>query len=99
MDSMHVVTDSSRASWRKSSYSGGNGSNCVEVMSTLVWRKTSFSNGSGGNCIEVGDAGHAIAVRDSKDPGGPSLLVPPGAWTHFAGRVKSGRLAPILRPA
>lgn len=94
MDPIGVVADPSRAMWRKSSYSGGANSNCIEVMSVPVWRKSSFSNGSGGECIGVGDAGNAIAVRDSKEPDGPSLLLSPGAWTHFAGRVRSGLLSP-----
>ena len=38
------MTDS--ATWRKSSYSGGSGGDCVEVAS---WRKSSYSGGSGGN--------------------------------------------------
>lgn len=92
MDSMGVVTDPSRAEWRKSSYSNGSGGNCIEVVSVPVWRKSSCSGGADSNCIEVDDAGNAIAVRDSKDPDGPSLLLAPGAWTHFAGRIKSGRL-------
>ena len=41
------------------------------------WRKSSFSGGSGGNCVEVaGNLPGVIAVRDSKDPGGPVLLYP-----------------------
>jgi hypothetical protein len=95
MDPIGVVTAPSRAAWRKSSYSGGNGSACVEAAHVPAWRKSSFSNGSGGNCVEVGEAGHAIAVRDSKSPDGPSLLVSPGAWADFTSRVASGRLASI----
>jgi hypothetical protein len=60
-----------------------------------MWRRSSFSNGSGGECVEVGGAGHAIVVRDSKDPDGPSLLVSPGAWADFTNRVASGRLASV----
>ncbi len=74
--------------WRKSSYSTGSGSNCVEVA---TWRKSSYSGGYSSECVEVGDAGYAIAVRDSKDPNGPSLLVSPIAWAAFAGKIKSGR--------
>src|SRR5579859_3830440 len=81
--------------WRKSSYSGGNGSACVEVAHIPGWRKSSYSGGSGSSssseCVEVGEAGYAIAVRDSKDPDGPSLLVSPIAWAAFAGKIKSGR--------
>jgi hypothetical protein len=79
--------------WRKSSFSGGNGSNCVEVAQVPTWRKSSFSSGNGSECVEVGDAGQAIAVRDSKDPDGPSLLVSPAAWADLTARIKSGRLS------
>jgi hypothetical protein len=40
-------------SWRKSSYSNGNGGECVEV-GAVPWRKSTHSNGNGGQCIEVG---------------------------------------------
>ncbi|MGA4543033.1 DUF397 domain-containing protein [Uniformispora flossi] len=40
--------------WRKSSYSGGNGGNCIEVAH--AWRKGTYSGGSGGECLEVADA-------------------------------------------
>ncbi|XVQ10517.1 DUF397 domain-containing protein [Spirillospora sp. CA-255316] len=43
------------------------------------WRKSSYSASNGGNCVELaGDAG-VVAVRDSKDPDGPVLLVTPAA--------------------
>jgi hypothetical protein len=38
------------APWRKSSYSGNNGGDCVEVA---TWRKASYSGNNGGNCVEV----------------------------------------------
>jgi Domain of unknown function (DUF397) len=43
--------DLTGARWRKSSYSGSNGGDCVEVAE--VWRKSSYSAGNGGNCVEV----------------------------------------------
>ena len=50
---MAAVTDedTSRAQWRKSSYSN-NGGECVEIAD---WRKASYS-GNGGNCVEAGVA-------------------------------------------
>jgi uncharacterized protein DUF397 len=78
------------AIWRKSSYSSGNGGNCVEVA--LVWRKSSYSSGNGGDCIEVArDMPGAVAVRDSKDPEGPKLAFTPAAWREFTGLLKDGR--------
>ena len=70
--------DLTNAKWRRSSYSGPNGGNCVELAG-LLWRKSNHSTSSGGNCVELADAAGAVAaavaVRDSKDPDGPVLLV------------------------
>jgi len=61
--------DLSRAAWQKSSYSGSNGGQCVEVARNLPG---------------------VVAVRDSKDPGGPSLIVTAGEWRAFLDRVRRG---------
>ena len=73
--------------WRKSRYSNGLG-DCVEVAD---WRKSRHSGGSG-ECVEVAplDEGQRVAVRDSKDPAGPALVVSPGEWRSFVARVKAG---------
>jgi hypothetical protein len=73
--------------WRKSSYSNGQQS-CVEVAG--VWRKSSYSN-SNSNRVEV-RAGQpdAVALRDSKDRGGPELGFTAGAWAAFVRGVKQG---------
>ncbi|NVI91385.1 DUF397 domain-containing protein [Actinomadura sp. BRA 177] len=44
-------------------------------VSKAAWRKSSRSSGNGGACVEVAGLSAAIAVRDSKDPEGPKLLV------------------------
>jgi hypothetical protein len=47
--------------------------------------KRSFSNS---NCVEVDtDLGAVVAVRDSKDPGGPVLEFTRGEWTRFLGEI------------
>ena len=75
------------ASWRKASYSGGNGGGCVEVG---VWRKASYSGDNGGACIEVAGTPDAlVAVRDSKDPAGPALTFPASWWRAFLQRTAS----------
>ncbi|MBX7265740.1 DUF397 domain-containing protein [Micromonospora sp. Llam7] len=52
------------------------------------WRKSTRSNGQGGNCVEVADnLPGVVAVRDSKDPAGPALAFPPGAWRTFLTRL------------
>ena len=80
--------------WRKSSYSGGNGGNCVEVASLtdVDWRKSSFSSGNGGNCVEIANLSRAVAVRDSKDPDGPALILTPAQWRGLTARIRAGRL-------
>ena len=78
------VMDLGNVTWRRASYSGDNGGNCVEVG---VWRKASHSGGNGGECVEVAAADTEIAVRDSKDPDGPSLSFDPSAWRSFLTRA------------
>lgn len=71
--------DLSTARWRKSSRSTDQ-PNCVEVAH--VWRKSSRSS-TNANCVEVAFAGPAVAVRDSKQAGGPVLAFPGGGWAAF----------------
>ena len=52
-----------------------------------TWRKASRSGGEGGNCVELHPAG---AVRDSKNPIGPTLAVDLGGLLAV---VKGDRLA------
>ncbi|MFF2081519.1 DUF397 domain-containing protein [Kitasatospora sp. NPDC058162] len=76
--------------WRKSSYSGGEGGNCVEVASTLPidWRKSSASNPND-DCVEFGQLASIVAVRDSKDPHGPALTFSPDSWQSFIADIRS----------
>lgn len=67
--------------WFKSTYSGSDGGNCLEVA--YAWRTSSHSSEQGGNCVEVAACAHAVHVRDSKNPGGPALALPPGTWASF----------------
>lgn len=55
------------------------------------WRKSSRSNGDGNACVEVADLVRAVAVRDSKNPQGPSLAFGRRNWNAFADQVKVGR--------
>jgi hypothetical protein len=66
----------SGAAWRKSSYSGGNGGQCVEVAATTA---------------HPAQPERICAVRDSKDPRGPVLTFGPGQWRQFTAGVKAGR--------
>jgi hypothetical protein len=67
------------AIWLTSSYSGGNGGNCVEVAFT-GWRTSSYSSSNGGNCVEVALAAPAVGIRDTKDRAGGHLAVSHHAW-------------------
>ncbi|MDT0382126.1 DUF397 domain-containing protein [Streptomyces sp. DSM 42041] len=70
------------SAWFRSSYSGPEGGNCVEVA--FAWRKSSYSGSDGGNCVEVADAPDAIRVRDSKvGVRGPQVAVKALAWASF----------------
>ncbi|NDU77852.1 DUF397 domain-containing protein [Actinomadura sp. DSM 109109] len=44
-------------------------------LTNARWRKSSYSTSNGGNCVELADAAGTVAVRDSKDPDGPVLLL------------------------
>jgi hypothetical protein len=80
--------DLSRVVWRKSTYSGGNGS-CVEVADVrVVWRKSTRSGGNG-DCVEVADLRRAVAVRDSKNPTGGALRFSPDEWKTFLQSVRA----------
>ncbi|MFG1954908.1 DUF397 domain-containing protein [Micromonospora sp. NPDC048830] len=53
-------------------------------LTSARWRTSSRSNGTGGNCVEVaGNLSGVVAVRDSKDRGGPVLAFRPAAWRAF----------------
>ena len=52
---------------------------------TAVWSKSSRSGGTGGNCVELSSFG---AMRDSKNPTGPTLTVD---LDGFLTAVKGGR--------
>ena len=58
-------------------------------LSRAVWRKSSYSASNGGQCVEVAHAlPAAVMVRDSRDPDGARLILPPAAWAAFVDRVK-----------
>jgi Domain of unknown function (DUF397) len=61
-------------------------------LSRAQWRKASKSSGNGGACVEVArNLPGIVAVRDSKDPGGPTLTFSPEDWRAFTASVKAGR--------
>ncbi|MFE7134508.1 DUF397 domain-containing protein [Streptomyces sp. NPDC057638] len=69
--------------WRKSSYSGPDGGQCVEwslapgpgfaaresgAPRPVQWRKSSYSGNNGGECVEWSPIPGLTAVRDSDEP-------------------------------
>jgi hypothetical protein len=57
---------------------------------TDVWRKSSYSTDLGA-CTEVAALpGGAVAVRDSKNPGGGLLRFTVDEWRAFLSGVKAG---------
>ncbi|MER5728010.1 DUF397 domain-containing protein [Streptomyces sp. NPDC002138] len=77
------------AQWRKSSYSGSSGGDCVECapIGDAAWRKASYSGNTGGDCVEVAPQPHLVAVRDSKVPNGPVFTVGRTAFATFVGAL------------
>jgi hypothetical protein len=61
-------------------------------LTRALWRKSTRSGGSG-NCVEVADnLPNVVAVRDSKDPDGPALVVEPASFAAFTASLKSADL-------
>ncbi|MFG1765746.1 DUF397 domain-containing protein [Micromonospora parva] len=53
-------------------------------LTGAVWRKSTRSGDNGGNCVEVAtNLPGVVAVRDSKDPAGPTLAFSHDAWRRW----------------
>ncbi|GAA2303893.1 hypothetical protein GCM10010402_73770 [Actinomadura luteofluorescens] len=57
-------------------------------MSSVTWRKASRSSNNGGNCVELARVGDTVAIRDSKDPDGPKLLIAPQVLRRLGEVIK-----------
>jgi hypothetical protein len=58
-------------------------------LSRAEWRKSSYSSQSG-NCVEVAaNMPGIIAVRDSKNPDGPVLIVSKDEWVRFITHLRA----------
>jgi hypothetical protein len=59
------------------------------------FHKSTYS-GQGGECVEVAQAATwGCAVRDSKNPDGPTLAFSVDAWAAFIADVKAGEFPGI----
>ena len=65
-------------------------------LSHAQWRTSSFTNAQS-TCVEVAVVTrpgrvveHFVAIRDSKDPHGPKLIVTPAQWRAFTIAVRTG---------
>jgi hypothetical protein len=62
-------------------------------LSNAAWHKSSRS-GANNNCVEVaGNLPRVVAVRDSKHPDGPVLVVTRAEWRAFTAGVKAGQFS------
>lgn len=62
---------------------------------SIVWRKSTSSNSGG--CVEVAVHDGSVLVRDSMNPTGVVLWLPPGVWSAFVARAQRG--ASVIRLA
>jgi hypothetical protein len=61
-------------------------------LSCAQWSKSSRSSGTG-QCVEVArNLPGVVAVRDSKNPGGPKLIISMADWQTFLSRLRSRHL-------
>ena len=59
--------------------------------SAVRWRKSSRSGAEGGDCVEVASVDPAVALRDSKNPDGPTLILNATAWLTFTREIKASQ--------
>lgn len=57
----------------------------------VTWRKSSRSQGDGGDCVELAPLADGLAVRDSKAPSGPRLIVSTATAQTMIEAIKQGR--------
>lgn len=58
----------------------------AQELGTLSWIKSSYTTQE--NCVEVAGLPQAVAVRDSKDPHGPALVVSRATFGQFVCQVR-----------
>ncbi|MFC4905824.1 DUF397 domain-containing protein [Actinomadura gamaensis] len=66
-------------------------------LATATWRKSSRS-GQQGSCVELAGLTTVVAIRDSKNPDGPKLLLARDHARDLARRLRSGLATPKTSP-
>jgi hypothetical protein len=61
-------------------------------LSAGVWRKSTRSAGGGSNCVQIAHLSGFIAIRDSKNPHGATLILGCAAFQHLTDRLKHDTL-------
>jgi Domain of unknown function (DUF397) len=60
-------------------------------LTGAVWHKSTRSGGNGGDCVEVAvNLPGIVAVRDSKDRAGGTLVFTSSQWAAFLDGVRGG---------
>ncbi len=59
-------------------------------LAAVAWRKSTRSSGGGSNCVEVARLPGHVAIRDSKNPAGPALIITPAAFRELTDGVRRG---------
>jgi hypothetical protein len=60
-------------------------------LTGAVWHKSTRSGGNGGDCVEVAiNLPGIVAVRDTKDPDGATLVFTHSEWAAFLAGVRDG---------
>ncbi|MEU8304833.1 DUF397 domain-containing protein [Actinomadura sp. NPDC048955] len=62
----------------------------IPDFSRASWMKSTRSQQTTDQCVELAGAGGYAAVRDSKDPEGPKLILEGPAWQRFRHQIKAG---------
>ena len=65
----------------------------TDPLAGAAWQASSYS-GTQGNCVEVArNLPGFVAVRDSKDPDGPRLVVRLDEWREFVRKIKGNMVS------
>lgn len=63
-----------------------------EELSNASWRKSRRSDtGVGGGCVSIALLDSRCAIRDSKDPDGPAIIVSRAALRNLLHEIKQGK--------